>query len=141
MAWRRLILHNLWMKIFSVLLAMLIWFVINANISTNPLPANAFARIGTPRDFPEQPVWLLSVPDDGRSFRVDPETVTVRVSGPVGIVDQLTPNDVRVFARVPPTMTTNEAVPLKAHAPPGITIVEVTPAAAVIHVRPGARLR
>jgi YbbR domain-containing protein len=132
MRWRELIFDNLWLKIFSVLLAMLIWFAAHNQLADNPTMPTAFTVNDAQRDFSDRPVLVLTLPTDRRLFRVDPPTVSVTVSGPAPLVQDLTEARIGVFVKAPAADVTSEPVPVQVHIPRGFTVAQTRPEAAVV---------
>jgi len=132
MRWRELIFDNLWLKIFSVLLATLIWFAARTQLVENPVMSAAFPGNAAQASFADRPVLVLTLPTDRRLFRVDPPTVSVTVSGPAMLVQELTEAKVGVFVKAPPPEVASEPVPVEVHVPRGITVVETRPKAAML---------
>jgi hypothetical protein len=131
MRWRDLIFHNLWLKLFSLLLAMLVWFAARTQLAENPVVPAAFSANDAQRDF-DRTVLVLTPPTDSRVFRVDPPNVTVTVSGPASLVQELTEGKVDVFVSAPGPGVNAEPVPIEVVVPKGITVVQTRPAAAMV---------
>ena len=132
MRWRELIFDNLWLKIFSVLLAMLIWFAARTQLEDKPAVSTAFTVNDAQRDFSERPVLVLMLPIDRRLFRVDPPTVSVTVSGSAPDVQDLTEARVGVFVKAPAADATSERVPVQVNVPRGFTVAQIRPEAVVV---------
>ncbi len=132
MRWREFLFDNLWLKVFSVLLAMLIWFAADTQIAEKPIMPTAFTVNDAQRDFAERPVLVLTLPSDRRLFRVDPPTVSVTVSGPAPLVQELTESKVGVFVKAPALDVTSEPVPVQVNVPRGFLVVQTRPEAAIV---------
>ena len=132
MRWRALIFDNLWLKIFSVLLAMLIWFAARTQLADNPTMSAAFPGNAAQANFADRPVLVLTLPTDRRLFQVDPPTVSVTVSGPARLVQELTEAKVGVFVKAPAPEVASEPVPVQVHVPRGITVAQTRPEAAMV---------
>ena len=141
MFWQRVVFHNLGLKIFSVLLAMLVWFAARTQIGDNPTVPAGFASDEAQRPFENQQVLVLTSAADPRVFQVDPLVVSVVVSGPAQQVQHLKDAEVGVFVRAP--QEDSEYVPVQVNVPRGITVVQLRPEAAKVSVRapqpPGAK--
>ncbi len=97
---RDYIVQNLWLKLFSLVLAMLIWFVIQANFTQTEtrfpyLPSH----VDTTRDF-RRPVIVMTSAANRRLFQVEPTEVSVKVRGDAALVDKLAPEDVQVCVKL-----------------------------------------
>jgi hypothetical protein len=132
MRWRELIFDNLWLKIFSALLAMLIWFAARTQLTDNPSMSGAFPGNAAQANFADRPVLVLTLPTDRRLFRVDPPTVSVTVSGSAPLVQELTEAKVRVFVQAPAADVMSEPMTVQVNVPRGLTVVQTRPEAAVV---------
>jgi hypothetical protein len=147
MSLRTFIEHNYWLKLFSLLLATLIWFIIRPlAIQTGKRPeAIQLQQPGTflpatgivEGSFSRLPVMVLSSAADPRSFRIEPPEVSIEVSGPKDLMKDLTARDIQVLVDLtdllvtrPPGQLTNAfARKLTVNTPPGVNLVRVEPSA------------
>ena len=115
-------------KLFSLVLATGIWFTVRpvgreGMKSSNPLVASV------PRTFTNLPVVVMSSAADVREFRVNPDMINVKVSGPSEVVAALTEHDIRVTVDL---TEIESARGLQARVvvavPPGVTFIEADPA-------------
>jgi YbbR domain-containing protein len=115
-------------KLFSLVLATGIWFTVRpvgreGMKSSNPLVASV------PRTFTNLSVVVMSSAADVREFRVNPEMINVKVSGPSEVVAALTERDIRVTVDL---TEIESARRLQARVvvavPPGVTFIEADPA-------------
>jgi len=129
MSLRDVILHNFWLKLFSVALATVIWLAIHYSIHNEPLKNQLLTD-----DYIRVPVTVQTAPGDKRSFRVTPKEVVVHAVGRDATSLHASSKDIRVnlnltgFAGNESRMET-----LKAVAPLGINVLEIMPA--VVEVR------
>jgi YbbR domain-containing protein len=131
---RELILNNFWLKLFSLVLAVMIWLAIRGNIRTelaggqNPfrLPANdQFAR----------PIMLMTAANDHQAYVVDPLSVNVKVTGDSDALKKLNPNDIQVYVRLTDVMVVHGAFPVEVKPlPPNVSLQTVWPSH--VHVEP-----
>ena len=99
MSFRDFILNNFWQKIFSLVLAMLIWFAINSNLEKRTIfPSNPL-RPTLMRDF-RRPIKILTSANNTRAFKVEPKEVDVRISGDADKVKHLNPNDIQPYVEL-----------------------------------------
>src|SRR6185436_16729240 len=93
---RHLVVHDFWLKLFSLVLAFLIWFTVSLAIQKegSPVPAALCQKI-TERVFFNLQVFVNSSAEELRQSRVNPKEVAVTVSGDPAAVDSLTSADVR----------------------------------------------
>lgn len=131
MSARDAILQNFWLKLFSLVLATMIWFAIfGAQTTLRP----DRPTLGTvTRKFERVPITVMKSAADLRGFRVEPTTVEVTVSGPLAKVQALTPAQLEVFINL---TDVNDTVGLTkkilVHVPPDIALRNVSPTEARI---------
>ncbi len=95
-ALRELIFHDFLLKLFSLALAVLIWFTITeVQKEASPLPR--LTLNSEVRTFSNLPVVVMSAAQDVRSFKVYPSEVEVTVQGDAKILKTLTSKDIRVI--------------------------------------------
>jgi len=127
MSLRALILHNFWLKLFSLLLATLIWFAIHFWIeSGNRQPTNPITNPLT-REFMRLPVRVLAQPGDTRVFKIDPDEVVVSLTGEDAVLRDLSPKNFSAFVdltNIRSSRETNQQV--KLDIPSGVT-AEIVP--------------
>lgn len=131
MTLRRLILHNFWLKLVSILLASLLWLVVQAGLSDDGNDTPRFARGSNPRQF-ERPVLVLTDLSAGRRFKAEPREVRVEVSG-LG-VQHLQSSDVHAYVELMEPAKMKGEVPIKVivRIPRGLKLVKVLPETVVI---------
>ncbi len=127
---RAFIQHNFWLKLFSLMLATLIWFAIHFGIENNfRVPQNPITN-PTTKDFLRLPVRILTQPGDARIFKVDPKEVEVSITGEEAILRDITPKSISVFVdltNVHASRETNQQIRLD--IPSGVTVIHVSPRA------------
>jgi hypothetical protein len=120
---RHLILHNFWLKLFSIAMATVIWLAVDNNIH-NEQNINQMLTA----DYIRVPVSVQTTPGDKRVFRVTPNEVVVIAVGKDAASFQATRKDIRVTLDLThfdaKESSTEE---LKAQAPPGISVLEIIP--------------
>jgi hypothetical protein len=123
MSLRHLVLHNFWLKLFSIALATVIWLAVDNNIH-NEQGLNQML----PADYIRVPVSIQTNPGDKRVFRITPNEVVVIAVGKDPTSFQASRNDIRVNLDLAnfdaKESSTGE---LKAHAPPGINVLTIFP--------------
>lgn len=128
-------LHNLvfkdfWLKLFSFVLAVLMWFTINSAIQQQEgAPRTALALEPTlKRTFSNLRVVVLCSAENVRSCRVEPQTVEVTVEGAVKTVHNLESNDLRVVLDLTGIEAAHDLKKrVEVSAPAGVTLVKVDP--------------
>jgi len=108
-------------KIFSVILALVIWVTVH-KIYEEPGPVTTRARENTYGDLP---VLIVSESADVHDFHVVPATVSVTVSGSPEAMSTLQANEIRATV----DLTTGKELRRKVEvsAPPGVKLVSVDP--------------
>jgi len=133
MSVRDAVLHNFWLKLFSLVLATMIWFAIfsaqNSPRADRPLFGNASVKLQ------HVPVTVMKSAGDLRNFQLEPGTVDVTVQGPRAKAQVLTPGSLEVFINLSDvTDTVGLTKKILVHAPPDFTVVKVSPAE--VRIRP-----
>jgi hypothetical protein len=121
---RDLILHNFWLKLFSIAMATVIWLAIHYSIH-DQLNSNQSLR----SEYIRVPVSIKTTPGDNRVFRVTPDVVVVTAVGKDDALLRATRDDIRVNLDL--TTFNGSASPsreLKADAPPDISVLAIAPA-------------
>lgn len=138
---RNLIMRDLWLKLFSLGLAILTWFIVSAAVYEKP--ASAAAALAANLRSEEQTyvnieVQVLSTAADVRSFKVDPSVVAVTVRGETNVLDSLLARDIHALV----DLTGIEAAPrglrkrIEVTTPAGVTLVRVVPSEVDVIVPP-----
>lgn len=131
----RFISNNFWLKLFSLVLATLIWFVISSNFPSadTRLEIGPF-RPNAARDF-RRPVVVMLSANNVQAFRVDPTEVSVKVLGDQTVLDKLRPEDIEVLVNLQNAKTLQEgSFRVEVSAPREVTIQQVWPAH--VYVKP-----
>jgi len=123
MSLRTLILHNFWLKLFSIALATVIWLGIHYSIhdesNMNQSLTPQYIRV---------PVTVRTNPGDKQVFRITPDEVVVTAVGKDPTLFQATQREIRVnldLTGFKGTESTSEK--LKAYAPGDIIVLEILP--------------
>jgi hypothetical protein len=133
MSLRYLILHNFWLKLFSIALATVIWLAIHYSIHDE---FNANKSL-TP-EYIRVPVMVRTAPCDKRVFRITPDEVVVTAVGKDPVLFQATQKGIHVNLDLT-SFSGKEAASqrLKAEAPPDIIVLEILPSTVeVVQVAP-----
>lgn len=94
---RNLFLRDVWLKLFSLGLAILTWKIVSLAIAKQVSPSAVLPIENQERTFPNVPVLVMSTAADPRIFRVDPSTVQVDVRGQAAVVGGLRDADIRAM--------------------------------------------
>ena len=90
MSLRHLVLHNSGLKLLSLLLAALVWFTIRFSLE----------RGVSRREFGPLPVTVLKDAFDPQVYKLIPGEVTISLSGPHNVLNNLNNRDVMVFVNL-----------------------------------------
>jgi len=125
----QVIRKNIWLKLFSLGLAVLIWFTINLAIknqlpAAGPMPLSSSDR----RVLPNLPVLVMSSADNVHDVRVSPKEVEVTVQGESRTLKNLKPQDIRVVVDLSVIQAAHDLrTRIAVWTPPGVTEVRVDP--------------
>ncbi|MEI7729688.1 MAG: CdaR family protein [Verrucomicrobiota bacterium] len=121
MHFRDLILHNFWLKLASLVMATMLWFVIFAT-QTN-LRFSESTRI-----MEKHSITVLKSSEDVRATLVTPSHVDVVVSGPVALLEGLSSSDIEVYVDLTDIKEANELIKrVQVFARNGVKVVEIRP--------------
>lgn len=128
MSLRSLIFDHIWLKLFSLVLATLIWLAIRSNLVTAE-GQQARQALGEPtvRKLARLPVFLLQDSTGHLPVLVEPAFVDVAVRGSDFRLAELRASDLHVFVRLTEGRTAG-SFPVEVRAPNGVTVFLVTPA-------------
>jgi YbbR domain-containing protein len=126
---RNLLLKDLPLKLFSLVMAILIYCAIYFVAIRNEVPSlPSLASAVDVRTFFNLPVLVVSSAADVRDFKVAPETVAVTVQGDPRTLVRLGDNDIRALVDL---TGIRSATDLRAHievsTPDGVTHVHIVP--------------
>ncbi len=124
-----LILRDFWLKLFSFVLAVLIWFTVNIAIQHEVSPVSSLT-LGPLEQitFNRLPVMVMSSAEDVRSFRVDPKEVEVTLQGEGKALKKLQPKDIRVLVDLTGIEAAHDLRKrIEVSTPAGVTHVRVDP--------------
>ena len=124
-----LLFKDFWLKLFSLVLAVLIWFTVWFALNREGTPMPTFNLGQTEQHtFSGSPVIILSSAEDVRSFRVSPKEVEIAVQGEAKMVRNLQGREVRALVDL---SGVKAAQGFRKHIdvslPPGIALVHVEP--------------
>lgn len=129
-ALRNLVLQDFWLKLFSLGLAILIWYIVSdLAYRKESSPVQGMVSAAPEKSFPKIPVSVMSSASDVRNFTVSPDQVIVTVRGEAARLQELRSQDIRALV----DLSGIEAASglrkrIEVTTPPGITLVSVTPA-------------
>jgi len=123
---RAIIFDHIWMKLFSLILATLLWLAIWTNLRNEPIFKDDL------RTFVNRPIGVLLDSPERPPVSVIPERATVTIRGPGDVLLGLKDDDINVFVRVPSKLPLSGDLPVHVHVPVGTAVAVVTPITATI---------
>jgi len=124
---RNLIVRDFWLKLFSLVLAVLIWLTVSFAIRKEG-PVAALASANSERLSMQIPVLVMSTAADVRSFKVEPSEVVVTVRGEPKLLDALQPKDIHAIVDLTDIASARDLHErIQVSTPMGITVVSVEP--------------
>jgi YbbR domain-containing protein len=123
---RNLFLHNFGLKLFSLVLATLIWFAIESNLPSDSRFASALGRPAPTREF-RRPVGVLVSSVRNQGFTIEPEDVDVVVTGDPAVLRKLHENEIQVYVRLTDVAQTRGAFRLEVALPAELRLLQVQP--------------
>jgi len=130
------IFGHIWLKLFSVGLAVLIWVTVSFAIRNESLQA-ASVTANLPTRVFYLPVLVVSAAADVREFHVAPDHIEVTVWGEASNLAQLQDKDIRVMVDLTDIESTRGMTKrVEVSTPPGITLKSVDPGIVQIVVPP-----
>ena len=127
---KALFTYNRWQKIFSLLLASLIWFAVRTGIGLN-LRVDDVDR--DDRRFVGLPITVLTTASDLGRYQVVPATTTLVLRGDPVVLKDLAPTDIEVYVNLVEPGPGRSTRPIHFHAPPGTEVVTINPVEVQIH--------
>jgi YbbR domain-containing protein len=122
---------DFWWKLFSVILAVIIWLTVH-KIYEEPGTFAAPAA-GSTFTYDNLPVTIVSATADVHDFRIAPTTVKVTVSGPAEIMNALQIGQVRAWVNLTDTnLARDSQLPVEISAPTKVTVTSVDPPSVLV---------
>src|ERR1043165_7967880 len=124
---RHLVFHDFWLKLFSLVLAVLIWCVVyfasqKGNTADGPLSLTAKERT-----FFHIPVMVMFSAEEVRSSKIAPNQVDVTLLGDGKFLQTIQSKDIRVMVDLNGIEAAHLLKRVEVDPPPGITRFRVTP--------------
>jgi len=134
MRFRDLILSNFWLKVFSLVLAVMVWLAIHSNIQTGSLASQNPFRVPDNGEF-ARPIVLMTAPNDQQGYVVNPLSFNIKVNGDPEVLKKLNPEDIQVYVRLTDVPNAIGAFPVEVtKLPRNVTLQQVWPSH--VHVEP-----
>ena len=135
MAFRDYILDRFWLKLFSFILATLIWFTVQSKaqtpfrFATNPFRTKETREIS-------RPVRLVMLPTTRRFFTPDRVEVRITIRGNPAVLDRLNPGEIEAQVNLTDATDSAASYAVKAvNVPPGILVIDIVPAMVIVEPR------
>jgi YbbR domain-containing protein len=126
---------DFWWKLFSVVLAVIIWLTVH-KIYEEPGTSGVAAAAST-FTYDNLPVTVVSAAADVHDFRVNPTAIKVTVSGPATVMNTLKIGDVHAVVDITDiNLARDLRLPVEISAPANVTIISVAPASVLIIIPP-----
>jgi YbbR domain-containing protein len=122
MALRSLILNHFWAKLFSLVLAVLIWLTVKSDLGIGE----------TTRRFPDRPILVLTDKAEHVAVVANPNQASVTIRGPAPLLNELSEQDIHVYVRINDPRQVNGVLPVHAHVPSGANVIRIWPETATI---------
>jgi len=118
---RKLVLEDFWLKLFSLLLAVLLWLTVTFASRKDPgIDQRVLAKM--------LPVTILASTEDVHNFRVSPSEVAVTVQGNHKTLQNLQTNDIRAIVDLTGVGAARELRKrIEVSVPAGLTHLRVMP--------------
>ena len=94
---RNLVLHDFWLKLFSLALAILIWILVSPAANKRLSPIASFTSDISEQTFTNVPLQVVASAADVRAFKVAPSDVDVTVQGERRLLEGLQTKDIRAL--------------------------------------------
>jgi YbbR domain-containing protein len=128
MWFRNFLQNNFWLKLFSLFLALLIWFSVRFYTKYDIQAArNSLSRF--PTSFFQVPIQVMKSTGNTQNCKTEPAQVDVTVTGERSLVNNLSAKDITPFVRISDEQRVGvSSNQVQVYTPPGISLVQVIPA-------------
>jgi hypothetical protein len=128
MALRAFILHDFWLKFFSVALAAVIWMAIHYSIEHDFSLRELDVKHLVAQKYMRVPVSIVTAPGDSRVFRVAPTNVEVVALGEEMVLHGISQKNIRVHVDLTDFQVPKASdVELHADVPRDVTVISINP--------------
>jgi YbbR domain-containing protein len=125
---RHLFLHDFWPKLFSVVLAVVLWVIVYEDNQRKEVAPAALVQSPADRSFFNLPVIVISAAEDVHAYKVLPDVVAVTVQGEKETLQKLQSKDIRVLLDLTGIQSARELTKsVEISTPPGFSVVRITP--------------
>lgn len=128
MSIRPFILQNFWLKALSFVIALLIWVVVQTQITGGNLALVFQPHSFATRSF-ELQLYLMKTANDGRLIHITPSSVTVAVQGEKSVINNLEAKDLLAYVHLAgiELLKPNDQIVVRVDLPDGVNLKEVKP--------------
>jgi hypothetical protein len=120
---------DFWLKLFSLAMAILIWFTIFQAIQQQGSPVHSLSDKVKERTFYNLPVTRMSASSDVSGFKLNPDEVQVTVQGEAKNVDVLQAEEIKARVDLTGISANNtQRKRIEVSTPAGITHIKIEPA-------------
>jgi len=135
MAARDLIFHNFWLKLLSLVLAVMVYFVVHEMQRGQPLLSN-YQRGLQQRVFRNVPVRLIVPAESGKAYTASPSVAVVTLGGSAAVLGALVESNLTAYvdAANASGAVLSFSCPIQVHLPPGVVLIKIEPAQANVRV-------
>ena len=129
MWFRNFLQNNFWLKLFSLFLALLIWFSVRFYTKYDIQGArNPLSRFPT-WVFIQVPIQVMKSTENSQQCKTEPAQVDVTVAGERSLLKNLSAKDITPFVRISDDQRVGvSSNRVQVYTPPGISLVQVIPA-------------
>lgn len=124
MNWRDFFTTNRWQKLFSLVLATMIWFAVSSGVQLAPLMEDLGHDA---RQFEGLPITVLTQASDLGRYRVEPDRVTLVLRGDRVMLDAVEPVQLEVYVNLAEPGSRLATRPLHVYVPAGTELVSIHP--------------
>jgi hypothetical protein len=138
MAMRDWVTKDFGWKLASLLVATVIWHIVHTGIGEEPVIENPLAVVNS-MTFTNLPVLTVAPADSLREFKINPNTVTVTISGSGQALDGLQQGEIHPIVNLTGIMAAdNMSKHVNVYTPSGVTLVSVDPPEVSVTILPQA---
>ena len=124
---RAFFVEHFWLKLFSLLLAILVWLAVRANVGRELVSREFNAREAT-TNFIGRPIFIMTESGAHPPVNIEPPTVDIAIRGGLSEIGNVDGKDVRAFVRISDRADFDGTVPVHVQLPKDTALVMVSPA-------------
>jgi YbbR domain-containing protein len=122
-----LVFHDFWLKLFSLVLAILIWFTVSLASQKEVSPVGPLMRNLAQRTFLKLPVVVLSSAEGVGEIQIHPQEVEVTIEGEPRTLQNVQSKDIRAIVDLTGIKAAELRKRIEVSTPAGVTHVRVAP--------------